>query len=126
MSRKLLLNSLVVRLPDGVLKGFEETASASRPFVRVPQPVTHYTPLREMSLQEAIAKRTAIRAYVANNQGLPVQLTPDEVHFIIDTGASVSITNSKEDFISQIPPIQPTKLKGIASGLDIKSVGNAK
>jgi hypothetical protein len=126
MSRKLLLNSLVVRLTDGVLKGFEETASASRPFVRVPQPVTHYTPLREMSLQEAIAKRTAVRAYVANNQGLPVQFTPDEVHFIIDTGASVSITNSKEDFISQIPLIQPTKLKGIASGLDIKSVGNAE
>lgn len=126
MSRKLLLNSLIVHLTDGVLKGFEETASASRPFARVPQLVTHYTPLREMSLQEAIAKRTAVRAYVANNQGLPVQFTPDEVHFIIDTGASVSITNSKGDFILQIPPIQSTNLKGIASGLDIKGVGNAK
>ncbi len=33
-----------------------------------------------------MVKRTAIQAFVANNQGLPVQFTPDEVHFIIDTG----------------------------------------
>jgi hypothetical protein len=41
---------------------------------------------------------------------------------VIDTGASISISNSKEDFVSEIHPVYPTKLKGIAAGLNIEGI----
>ncbi len=40
-----------------------------------------------------------IAAYQAVGEGMITPLTPDETHIIIDTGASISITNEKEDFI---------------------------
>jgi hypothetical protein len=43
-----------------------------------------------------------------------------------DTGASVTVTNSKSDFTSDQYPVQPTKLQGIASGLEVKGIGDAK
>ncbi len=76
-------------------------------------------------MQEAQEKHTVLRAYVAHDHGLPACFTPDKLHFVIDTGASITITNSKEDFVSIISPVQPTKLQGIASGLDVKGVGEA-
>lgn len=42
----------------------------------------------------------------------------------IDTGASVTITPFKSDFVSTIKPVQKVKIQGIASGLDIEGIGN--
>lgn len=92
----------------------------------IPTYVTHYNPLRDMPLHEAQTTRLNLQAYIANNQGLPARFTSDEKHFVIDTGASITITNHKEDFVSVIRPVQPTTLKGIASGLDVKGVGEAE
>ncbi len=92
----------------------------------IPRPAIHYTPLREMSIEQALAVRSSLPAFTATNNGLPAQFTPDEVHFVIDTGASITITNDKTDFLSDIHPIQPTRLKGIASGLSVKGIGDAE
>jgi hypothetical protein len=46
------------------------------------------------------------------------------VPLIIDTGASVTITPFKTDFISPIQPVQPTQIQGIASGLQVVGKGD--
>jgi len=46
--------------------------------------------------------------------------------FIIDTRASISITNDAKDFISSVRSVQPTLLKGIASSLEVKGIGSAR
>jgi hypothetical protein len=92
----------------------------------IPHLAVHYTPYHNMSPQEAVVIRSKLTAYAAANHGLTAQFTPDEVHFFIDTGASIIITNSKMDFISEIQPIQPTVLKGIASGLSVRGIGDAE
>jgi hypothetical protein len=90
---------------------------------RIPKYVTHYTPTSSMTQQEAEITRSNIQAYVATNHRLPARFTPDEMTFVIDTGASITITNCKEDFTSAIQQVQPTRLKGITSGLDVKGIG---
>jgi hypothetical protein len=48
------------------------------------------------------------------------------ISLILDTGASVSVTNCSADFITAIRPIQHTTLKGIAAGLTIKGLGTVR
>jgi hypothetical protein len=76
------------------------------------------------SQPEAVEIRKQITAYEASNEGLPTPMTPNEVQIIIDTGASISITNTKSDFITDITRVQPSTLKGIASGLSIEGIGS--
>jgi len=71
----------------------------------------------------ARALQTAIKEATLTPMGLPMALTPDEKQFIIDTGASITITHSFEDFISPISSVQHTQLKGITSGLTVQGMG---
>jgi hypothetical protein len=48
------------------------------------------------SQSEAIEIRKLISAYEASNEDLPTPITPNEVRIIIDTGASISITNTNK------------------------------
>jgi hypothetical protein len=51
-------------------------------------------------------------------------LTPDMVPLIIDTGASISLSPHKTDFLTPIRPVQNVQIKGIASGLTVEGVGD--
>jgi hypothetical protein len=51
--------------------------------------------------------------------------TSDEKAFIIDTGASITITNDSADFPDSVWGVRPINLQGIASGSEIKGIGTA-
>jgi hypothetical protein len=44
---------------------------------------------------------------------------------ILDTGASVSVTNNIGDFLTPPNPVQRTTLQGIAAGLEVRGLGTA-
>jgi len=48
------------------------------------------------------------------------------VSLILDTGATISVTNCTADFVTPIRPVQHTTLQGIAAGLSIKGLGTVK
>jgi len=60
------------------------------------------------------------------DHSFPETFLPTTVLLIVDTGASISITNNLRDFISTPTPVQPTTLKGIASGLAVKAIGTTR
>jgi hypothetical protein len=62
-----------------------------------PRYVPHYHPMTPSPSQsEAIEIRKLISAYEASNEDLPTPMTPNKVRIIIDTGASISITNTNK------------------------------
>jgi hypothetical protein len=99
--------------------------STARVHSTVPRPATHYRPLSPLAPDDAISLKQRIFAYAACETGLPVTFTPDEVQFVINTGASITITHDKNDFDGHIHPVQPTTLQGIASGLSVAGIGDA-
>jgi hypothetical protein len=56
----------------------------------------------------------------------PETFLPTTIMLIIDTGASISISNNKADFIEPSIPVQPTLLQGIASGLTVQGIGTVQ
>ena len=84
-------------------------------------------PPADPSLTDSDSKIHALRARITeiNNDsesGL-IQFTPDETRYIVDSGASISITNSIHDFTRPPRPLQDTRIQGIAEGLEAKGIG---
>jgi hypothetical protein len=65
-----------------------------------------------------------LAAFQATYHDSPHPITPDQVPIIIDSGASVSMSPHLGDFINPPHPVQPAEIKGIASGLQIRGIGN--
>ncbi len=87
--------------------------------------MARYSPahsFQDTSSGNTVQLHASLKAYTETHQGFPVPFTSDEVIFVIDTGASVTVTNSKLDFILDLHPVQPTKLQGITSGLEVKGI----
>jgi hypothetical protein len=82
------------------------------------QPLVHHSPLynKEKLLQLA--------AFEATYQDAKTPISPDMVPLIMDTGASVTVTPYKTDFISAVKPVQAVEIKGIATGLQVKGIGD--
>lgn len=85
------------------------------------EPTTH-----ELTAYTAATLRVKLQAYEAAYDGMKTPFTPNEAHLVIDTGASISITNCKSDFTTPVDPVQPATLKGIASGLSIEGIGSVQ
>jgi hypothetical protein len=92
----------------------------------IPCLVPHYEPMHGTTTSQAVAVQAALKKSLSNPIGFPLTLTPDEKQFIIDTGASITIMNSNDDYITPITPVQRTELKGIASGLTVQGIGTAQ
>jgi hypothetical protein len=67
-----------------------------------------------MALQAPVRFRNTIADAASPSKNLPI---------IWDSGASVSISPNKADFISIAKPAQPIQLRGIARGLNIQGQG---
>jgi hypothetical protein len=65
-----------------------------------------------------------LQAFQATFEVTITPMSPDMVPLIMDTGASISITPFKSDFISPIKPVQHVNIKGIASGLTATGIGD--
>jgi hypothetical protein len=78
--------------------------------------VPYYLPLTaSLSQEENATLQAQCIALEAASDGVATPLTPNEKHIIVvDTGASITITNNKMDFVSAIYWAQPAKLQGIA------------
>jgi hypothetical protein len=82
------------------------------------EPLVYHTSLynKEKLLQ--------IAAFEATYQDAQTPISPDMVPLIIDTGASITVTPYKTDFVSTIRPVQAVEIKGIAAGLQVKGFGD--
>jgi len=77
-----------------------------------------------LPLEKADILRKAIVAYLADS--VSQALFPVERKcFIIDTGASITITNCASDYVEHPKKVHPTHLQGIASGLLVQGIGTA-
>jgi len=69
-------------------------------------------------------KSNTLGLLTSQEVSFPVTFLPNTKMLIVDTGASISITYDLKDFTTPIHPVQPTTLKGIASGLAVKGIGS--
>jgi hypothetical protein len=89
----------------------------------IPRIVPQYPPGIASTQHDNKEKLLLITAFEASYRGSPTPISPDMVPIIIDTGASITITPYKTDFISDIRPVQRLEIKGIASGLSVEGYG---
>jgi hypothetical protein len=85
---------------------------------------THYMPMTTLPLEEAYVLHKEITAYLADSASQALFPAEREC-FIIDTGASITITNCASDYVVPPKKVHPTHLQGIASGLSVQGIGTA-
>lgn len=88
----------------------------------VPRHVPTYTPLSPMHPDNKLLL-IKLAAFEATYHNALAPMSPDMVPLVIDTGASISITPYKTDFIGHIHATQPIEIKGITSGLQVQGYG---
>ena len=81
---------------------------------------THYSP------DEAADLRERLFVLEEENDSGVILLTPDEIRLVVDSGASCTIANCLDEFISPPTKAQPRELKGIGSGLQIQGIGTVR
>jgi hypothetical protein len=102
------------------------TANEYAPAYSVTLAVPYYTPLTQHTSNDIEIYMSHLHAFEAAPQSGPTAYTPNEKRIIVDSGASVTLSPHKEDFIGSITPCQPTTVKGIGSGLAIKGIGTVR
>jgi len=95
-----------------------------RPHPTIPIPVKEYDPMESVTPFAAKEKMVQLAAFQSTFHGSITPFSSDMVPLILDTGASVSISPCRTDFISPIRPAQHITIKGIASGLNVAGIGN--
>jgi hypothetical protein len=95
-----------------------------RPHPTIPIPVKEYDPMESVTPFAAKEKMVQLAAFQSTFHGSVTPFSLDIVPLILDTGASVSISPCRTDFISPIRPAQHITIKGVASGLNVAGTGN--
>lgn len=98
--------------------------SRTRNPATIPLLPTTYEPLVLHTPMYNKEKLLQLAAFEATYQDAQTPISPDMVPLIIDTGASITVTPYKTDFISPIKPVQAVEIKGIASGLQVQGFGD--
>jgi len=84
----------------------------------------HYEPASTISPHDASTLRQQLWAYLSST-GQPVMFAMTAKAFVIDTGTSITITNSLDDFQGPLLHVPPMQLKGIVAGLMVQGMGSA-
>ena len=105
---------------------YQRVKPSQQPFTKrdIPVLATQYEPL--LPEQESNADFTAYRATLTEISNYSDNVHPyhyESVPLLFDTGASVSCSFNRHDFISLVRPTQPTNIKGIASSLTVQGIG---
>jgi hypothetical protein len=90
-----------------------------RPHPTIPIPVKEYDPMESVTPFAAKEKMVQLAAFQSTFHGSVTPFSLDMVPLILDTGASVSISPCRTDFISPIRPAQHITIKGTVSGLNV-------
>jgi transposase InsO family protein len=98
--------------------------SREQPHLSVPCLPVEYPPECSVTPFQAKEQMVRLQAFQATFEGSVTPMTPDMIPLILDTGASISITPFKSDFITPIWPVQHVNIKGIASGLIATGIGD--
>jgi hypothetical protein len=97
-----------------------------RQFLTPPKLPTQYDPaiISQSTAFQNKERLVLLAAFQASYPDTTTPMTPDMVPLILDTGASITISPFKSDFVSKIRPVQKVKIQGIASGLDVEGMGD--
>jgi hypothetical protein len=90
----------------------------------IPRLPTTYLPLAFHTALYNKEKLLQLAAFKATYHEAKTPISPDMVPLILDTGASITVTHYKTDFVSIIKPVQSVEIKGIASGLQVQGMGD--
>jgi hypothetical protein len=93
------------------------------PLEYIPRLATHYVPDAAIDVDGQFSANKHVALTATATASFPTTFLPSTVALIIDTGASVSITPEIHDFIRPPTPVQPTTLRGIAAGLQVRGIG---
>ena len=85
-----------------------------------------FQPKKNYSTAEIESFREQLHALECENDRGVVSFTPDEIRLILDSGASITISNCLTDFISPPTPVQETTVRGIGAGLQVKGIGTVR
>lgn len=117
------VNAQVIRHDDGTRR-IRLDLQCSRNRSCLPRIVPTYTPQSTVTSQENKAALLLLSAFEATYHGSITPISPDMVPPVIDTGASITVTPYKTDFVTPICPVQHVEIKGIASGLQVSGFSN--
>ena len=90
----------------------------------IPIPAPDFNPTAQvLSFQQAKDYCVMLFTLHSNYSEGTAPVTSDDLLVILDSGCTCTISFNKQDFIGPICPVQFIKLKGIASGLQVKGIG---
>jgi len=89
-----------------------------------PLPVMEYEPDTITLPFHAKEKMVQLAAFQSTFHDSVTPFTPDMVPLIFDTGASISISPCHSDFVTPLREVQHITIKGVASGLQAKGIGD--
>ena len=92
----------------------------------IPKLATTYAPLLSSDGQADFVAYRALLSEITTRVSNSYNYCFESVPLLFDTGASVSCTFNRHDFISPIRPVQPMTIQGIASSLTVKGIGTVQ